>query len=227
MSANLADTTDTASYLGIETGGATGGKFGGRAIKDDIVDISLGAIFGKTLAALRVQPEDNEENDCLTTDNVATEPSQRSRRRSPTCLGRTEAGGVAPALTRIDPMALAAVAVGAIAVWPWYVRGGADAAHAASLPTPAPVQRRLPAARRDDRILGARRGEASPRRHAQPETSPVNTSSGIASAATSATCSRARLSERRCTRSRTATSRPRSPSPRRCSRCIASRSVDA
>ncbi len=77
MSANLADTTDPASYLGIETGGATGGKFGGRAIKDDIVDISLGAIFGKTLAALHVQPEDNEENNCLTTDNVAIDPSQQ------------------------------------------------------------------------------------------------------------------------------------------------------
>jgi tetratricopeptide (TPR) repeat protein len=33
----------------------------------------------------------------------------------------------------------AAIALGAIAVWPSYVRNGADAAHAASLPTPAPV----------------------------------------------------------------------------------------
>ncbi len=36
------------------------------------------------------------------------------------------------------PWLIAAVALGAIAVWPWYVRAGVDAAHAASLPTPAP-----------------------------------------------------------------------------------------
>jgi len=78
MSADLGDTADAASYLGLETGGATGGKFGGRGIADDVVDISLGAMFGKTLSALHVQPEDNEENDCLTTDNVAIDPSQRA-----------------------------------------------------------------------------------------------------------------------------------------------------
>ncbi len=78
MAADLSDTTDAASYLGIETGGATGGKFGGRAIKDDIVDISLGAIFGNTLAKLSVQPEDAEENGCLTTDNVGIDPSQQT-----------------------------------------------------------------------------------------------------------------------------------------------------
>jgi hypothetical protein len=77
MAADLSDTSDAASYLGIETGGATGGKFGGRAISDDIVDISLGAIFGTTLAKLGVQPDDNEENNCLTTDNVAIDASQR------------------------------------------------------------------------------------------------------------------------------------------------------
>jgi hypothetical protein len=65
-----------ASYLGVETGGATGGKFGGRAITDDVIDISLGAVFGGTLHALGVQPEDNEENNCLTTDHVAMNASQ-------------------------------------------------------------------------------------------------------------------------------------------------------
>jgi hypothetical protein len=77
MAADLSDSTDAASYLGIETGGATGGKFGGRAIKDDIVTISLGAMFGNTLAALKVEPEDGEENGCLTTDNVAIDASQQ------------------------------------------------------------------------------------------------------------------------------------------------------
>jgi len=60
----------------VETGGATGGKFGGRAISDDVIDISLGAVFGGTLHALGVQPEDNEENNCLTTDHVAMNASQ-------------------------------------------------------------------------------------------------------------------------------------------------------
>jgi hypothetical protein len=65
-----------ASYLGVETGGATGGKFGGRALTDDVIDISLGAIFGNTLSALKVQPEDNEENNCISKDNVAMNASQ-------------------------------------------------------------------------------------------------------------------------------------------------------
>jgi hypothetical protein len=69
--------TGPASYLGVETGGATGGKFGGRAVTDDVVDISLGALFGNTLAKLGVQPEDNEENNCLTTDNVSIASSQK------------------------------------------------------------------------------------------------------------------------------------------------------
>jgi hypothetical protein len=68
--------TGIGSYLGVETGGATGGKFGGRALTDDVIDISLGATFGGTLAALKVQPEDNEENNCISTDNVAQNASQ-------------------------------------------------------------------------------------------------------------------------------------------------------
>src|ERR1700733_3834535 len=42
----------SAAYLGVETGGATGGKFGGRGLPDDVIDISLGAVFGNTLTAL-------------------------------------------------------------------------------------------------------------------------------------------------------------------------------
>jgi hypothetical protein len=56
------------NYLGIETGGATqlptGLKpFGGRALTDDIVDISLGAIFGNTVPALGLAPDDGNESD--------------------------------------------------------------------------------------------------------------------------------------------------------------------
>lgn len=76
------------NYLGIETGGATqtpaGLKpFGGRALTDDIVSISLGAIFGNTIPALGLAADDNAEQDGradasfpsghrpnLTTDNV-------------------------------------------------------------------------------------------------------------------------------------------------------------
>ncbi len=77
------------NYLGIETGGATqlpsGLKpFGGRALTDDIVSISLSAIFGNTVPALKLAPDDGNESDGradasfpsghrpnLTTDNVS------------------------------------------------------------------------------------------------------------------------------------------------------------
>ena len=59
-----------ATYLGVETGGATGGKFGGRALTDDIIDTSLGVIFGNTIPALGLAPDDGKEIAGLTTDNV-------------------------------------------------------------------------------------------------------------------------------------------------------------
>lgn len=71
--------TTPASYLGIETGGATsptGSKFGGRALSDDVIDISLGAVFGNTLSALGVVADDGKENNCLSSDNVAQSSSQ-------------------------------------------------------------------------------------------------------------------------------------------------------
>jgi len=71
--------TTPASYLGIETGGATspsGSKFGGRALSDDVIDISLGAVFGNTLSALGVVADDGKENNCLTTDNVTQSSTQ-------------------------------------------------------------------------------------------------------------------------------------------------------
>lgn len=56
------------NYLGIETGGATQlpknlKPFGGRALTDDVVDISLVAIFGNVIPALGLAPDDNNESD--------------------------------------------------------------------------------------------------------------------------------------------------------------------
>ena len=60
-----------AAYLGVETGGVTGGKFGGRKLTDDVVDTSLGVIFGNTVSALGLAPDDGKEIPTLTTDNVS------------------------------------------------------------------------------------------------------------------------------------------------------------
>jgi len=65
--------TGSGSYLGVETGGATAtdkDTFGGRTLADDVITISLGAVFGNTLSALKVVPDDGKEVPCLTTDNV-------------------------------------------------------------------------------------------------------------------------------------------------------------
>lgn len=75
MKVDLSQDTTTAAYLGVETGGATGSKYGGRALSDDIIDISLGAIFGNTLSALGLIPDDQKEVPCLTTDNIAYDKS--------------------------------------------------------------------------------------------------------------------------------------------------------
>jgi hypothetical protein len=75
MKSDLSQDTTKAAYLGYETGGATGSKFGGRALDDDVIDISLGAIFGNTLSALNLIPDDHKEAPCLTTDNVAYDKS--------------------------------------------------------------------------------------------------------------------------------------------------------
>jgi hypothetical protein len=65
-------TSEAAAYLGSETGGATGGKFGGRKLTDDVVDISLGVIFGNTISALGLAPDDNKEIPTLVSDNVGS-----------------------------------------------------------------------------------------------------------------------------------------------------------
>ena len=70
MVADLSNMTDKASYLGVETGGFTGGKFGGRALTDDVIDIDLGAIFGPVIPALGLAPDDGKELPQFSTDNV-------------------------------------------------------------------------------------------------------------------------------------------------------------
>jgi hypothetical protein len=75
IAVNLGSTTN-ASYLGVETGGATGGTFGGRDLGDDVINISLGALFGNTLAKLNVQKDDGEENNCISQQNTSQRASQ-------------------------------------------------------------------------------------------------------------------------------------------------------
>jgi hypothetical protein len=71
IAADLSQSGNSA-YLGVETGGATGSKFGGRGLTDDIVDISLGAVFGKTIPSLGLATDDNKENGCLTSEHVTS-----------------------------------------------------------------------------------------------------------------------------------------------------------
>lgn len=71
MVADLSSSATNAAYLGVETGGVTGSTFGGRALGDDVVDISLGAIFGNTIPSLPLGiADDGHESPCLTTDHV-------------------------------------------------------------------------------------------------------------------------------------------------------------
>lgn len=58
------------AYLGVQTGGATGSKAGGRELTDDVVDISLGVVFGDTIPKLGLAPDDGHEIPTLTSDNV-------------------------------------------------------------------------------------------------------------------------------------------------------------
>jgi hypothetical protein len=70
MLVDLSSTASTAGYLGVETGGKVGTTFGGRALTDDVIDVSLSAIFGDALSALGVVPNDGKESPCLATDNL-------------------------------------------------------------------------------------------------------------------------------------------------------------
>ncbi|HEX5269379.1 MAG TPA: DUF4331 family protein, partial [Gemmataceae bacterium] len=71
-SALVADLSQSgpAGYLGVETHGAIGSAFGGRALTDDVVDTTLGIAFGNTLASLGLVPDDGAEIPALTSDHV-------------------------------------------------------------------------------------------------------------------------------------------------------------
>jgi hypothetical protein len=71
MKANLSQ-GGKAAYLGVETKGATGGTFGGRALTDDVVDTSLGIVFGNTISKLGLAADDGAEVPTLTSDNVGS-----------------------------------------------------------------------------------------------------------------------------------------------------------
>ncbi len=62
-----------AAYLGVQTGGATGGKFGGRKLTDDVVDISLYVVFGTAISDLNLAPDDGQAKPPFTSDNVGPE----------------------------------------------------------------------------------------------------------------------------------------------------------
>jgi hypothetical protein len=66
--------SDQASYLGYEVtqalSGGTKSSFGGRSLTDDVIDVSLGIIFGDTIPALGLAQDDGAELPPFTTDNV-------------------------------------------------------------------------------------------------------------------------------------------------------------
>ena len=79
MIADLSQMGVHAAYLGVETQGLSGSKFGGRALTDDVVDIDLMAIFGPLIPELSslnpqlfggVIPDDGNELPSFETDNV-------------------------------------------------------------------------------------------------------------------------------------------------------------
>lgn len=71
MVADLSQTANDGAYLGVETGGVTGNKFGGRGLDNDVIATSLSVVFGNTIAALGLAPDDGKESPCLSNDNVA------------------------------------------------------------------------------------------------------------------------------------------------------------
>ena len=83
MKADLSQNTTKAAYLGYETGGATGSKFGGRALDDDIIDISLGAHLRKHALGARARfPTITKKR--LASPRTTSRTTSRTRRRSRT-----------------------------------------------------------------------------------------------------------------------------------------------
>jgi hypothetical protein len=66
--------SDHASYLGFEVtqalSGGTKSSFGGRSLTDDVIDITLGILFGNTIPALGLAHDDGAELPSFTSDNV-------------------------------------------------------------------------------------------------------------------------------------------------------------
>jgi hypothetical protein len=89
-----------ATYLGVETKGATGGLFGGRDPQNDIISTSLGAIFGNTLSALNLVTDDHQEVPCLTTDN---EPGANTADGNTTIAAITAKNGFSATFPYIGP----------------------------------------------------------------------------------------------------------------------------
>ena len=72
------DLTQTkGGFLGAEIP-KLGTPFGGRNINDDVIAVELGALFGTTLSTLGLQPADNEQNNCISAQNVTIAASQQS-----------------------------------------------------------------------------------------------------------------------------------------------------
>ena len=83
---NLAGTAPTAAsgnqyFLSYEL--TNGAAFGGRAPNDDVIDLELSALFGKALVP--IVGEDNEENNCLSSQNIAggEDPSKKTTNTFP------------------------------------------------------------------------------------------------------------------------------------------------
>jgi hypothetical protein len=74
LTADVSQTTG-AGYLAYEIT-ANHAAFGGRLVTDDVIDTSLGVVFGNTLSTLGLIADDHQENNCLTTDHVAMNTSQ-------------------------------------------------------------------------------------------------------------------------------------------------------
>jgi hypothetical protein len=72
MVADVSQTTG-AGYLNYELT-PNHAAFGGRLLTDDVIDISLGAVFGSALVG--IVGEDHEENNCISKDNVTQRASQ-------------------------------------------------------------------------------------------------------------------------------------------------------
>jgi hypothetical protein len=71
-SAPASTANDPELFLSAEVDGSS--AFGGRAPNDDVIDLELPVLFGGTLHALGiVKGEDGEENNCLSSQNIASE----------------------------------------------------------------------------------------------------------------------------------------------------------